>query len=585
VKVARNQRVNVTDPSTGAIAPGLTVSGQPVSFVTSDSNGHVSFAATIGTVTLTGPNGFSMNVQSPDAYVEATQAAADAASSANSAAVSAQSAQDSANLVGAPAGSAIAANLKGKGTVSDQDYASLEAALTDLAAGGVLEVSQAWSRSTTFTINKSCTVRFIKAGSITVTSATVAAITVAANDVTLDRPNVTGTGSGASSTGIGITASGTVSAYLTGLRIRMPKVSSFTQYGIILTFCSDFRIERVRVDSIAYAGIVLSSCSDGEVDGGLITNITMPAGLTNAYGLTASRSTTSASELTAFPRSENIIVRNLTVDGVPGWEGLDTHGGKDISFINNTVRNCLVGIALVGSNNNAGTNTYAPLNVIATGNRVYGGVTNGSRSAGIWLVGTATEQGYGVISGNEVVDMGGDAASVGNNSAGIYLEQTRGAVVAHNVIKRPATSGIQALAGNTGLILQANTIEDVWATTAPLCTAVYVRSNPNTVTVGGTQIIRGSKSATLVNNEGLRCNTGATQIDAGGNQWTNATTPVVSGSAAHVASVYGAAPVARAAAIASPTAPSASYVQAEATSMKTAVDAIRTALKNYGITL
>jgi hypothetical protein len=134
VKVARNQRVNVTDPSTGAVAPGLTVSGQPVSFVTSDSNGHVSFAATIGTVTLTGPNGFSMNVQSPDAYVEATQAAADAASSASSAAASAQSAQDSANLVGAPAKSAMDAAMGG-------DVANLVPIVGDKVAKGDLFVN------------------------------------------------------------------------------------------------------------------------------------------------------------------------------------------------------------------------------------------------------------------------------------------------------------------------------------------------------------------------------------------------------------------------------------------------------------
>lgn len=48
---------------------------------------------------------------------------------------------------------------------------------------------------------------------------------------------------------------------------------------------------------------------------------------------------------------------------------------------------------------------------------------------------------------------------------------------------------------------------------------------------------------------------------------------------------YGVAPVARAAAIASPTAPSAVYVQAEAQSTKTAVDAIRVALTNLGLTL
>jgi hypothetical protein len=144
VKVARNQRVNVTDPSTGAVAPGLTVNGQPVSFVTSDSNGHVSFAATIGTVTLTGPNGFSMNFQSPDAYVQATQAAADAASSANSAAQSAKSAQDAANLVGAPAGSAIESNVgsaavlyvaaSGNDSASGKTWASAKATVAALAA-------------------------------------------------------------------------------------------------------------------------------------------------------------------------------------------------------------------------------------------------------------------------------------------------------------------------------------------------------------------------------------------------------------------------------------------------------------------
>jgi hypothetical protein len=49
--------------------------------------------------------------------------------------------------------------------------------------------------------------------------------------------------------------------------------------------------------------------------------------------------------------------------------------------------------------------------------------------------------------------------------------------------------------------------------------------------------------------------------------------------------LYGVAPVARAGAIAAPTAPSAGYVQAEAQAMKTAVDAIRVALQNLGITL
>lgn len=48
--------------------------------------------------------------------------------------------------------------------------------------------------------------------------------------------------------------------------------------------------------------------------------------------------------------------------------------------------------------------------------------------------------------------------------------------------------------------------------------------------------------------------------------------------------LWGAVPVVQAGAITTPTDPSATYVQAEAQAMKTAVDAIRVAIKNAGIT-
>ncbi len=62
--------------------------------------------------------------------------------------------------------------------------------------------------------------------------------------------------------------------------------------------------------------------------------------------------------------------------------------------------------------------------------------------------------------------------------------------------------------------------------------------------------------------------------------------PVFTGDFSHMGTkfaVNGKAPVVKAAAIATPTAPSATYVQAEAAAMKTAVDAIRVALQNVGI--
>ena len=48
--------------------------------------------------------------------------------------------------------------------------------------------------------------------------------------------------------------------------------------------------------------------------------------------------------------------------------------------------------------------------------------------------------------------------------------------------------------------------------------------------------------------------------------------------------LHGVTPVVQAGAISAPSTPSVGYVQAEAASAKTAIDAIRTALTNFGIT-
>ena len=63
--------------------------------------------------------------------------------------------------------------------------------------------------------------------------------------------------------------------------------------------------------------------------------------------------------------------------------------------------------------------------------------------------------------------------------------------------------------------------------------------------------------------------------------------PVFTGPLRHNGSTlgfYGVTPVTRAAAIAAPTAASGAYVQAQITSMVTAINDLRTALKNVGIT-
>lgn len=480
-------------------------------------------------------------------------------------------------------GSAIGSTVEARTFVVDTGYASLEDALAATPAGGVLELRGVHNRAATFTVDKPCTIRFAQGAKITTSLSSIAAVTVTASDVTLDGPVLIGTGSGVAGTGRGISAVGALGSEIRNLRVLNPQITQFSEYGMYLEFCDGFQVEDVSIASIAYAGISLASCANGVIRGGTVTNIVQPSGFLNSYGITASRRTNSPSELAAFPRSRNIVVNGMTIDGVPLWEGLDTHGGENIEFSGNTVRNCLVGIAIVASSNNAGVSTYAPLGVKVTGNTVVG-AGDGSNSAGIWFIGTATEYATGSIVDNRVVDAGGDTASAGNNWGGIAIDRTSSLKIAVNTLVRCAVAGIHVIAGNVGTQIASNVVEDVYSNASGICAAVYVRSSPNSILVTGTEIVRGTKTATRVNNEGIRCNASSTQHDGGGNQWSLATTPVVNGTVLR-SSAYGAAPVARAAAITAPPAPGATYDQTQITAMKTALDAAIAALKNYGITL
>jgi hypothetical protein len=121
MQLARSQRVDVLDPATGTTAPDLKQDGQPVSWVTSDTDGVAAFTSTLPKVRLmvrVGNRSVPFDVSSIDAYSEAVaavpiaQAAADdAAAARDEAASSASSSAASAALVGAPAGAAIDAHV------------------------------------------------------------------------------------------------------------------------------------------------------------------------------------------------------------------------------------------------------------------------------------------------------------------------------------------------------------------------------------------------------------------------------------------------------------------------------------------
>ena len=70
-----------------------------------------------------------------------------------------------------------------------------------------------------------------------------------------------------------------------------------------------------------------------------------------------------------FPISKNCLVENVEIGSNRIWEGLDTHGGQNIKFINNIIKDVKVPIAAVPSEVN-GEDTYAPQDILIQGNLI-----------------------------------------------------------------------------------------------------------------------------------------------------------------------------------------------------------------------
>lgn len=503
---------SVIDPSTGLTPAGLTQNGVAVTQITADPiTGQWSFSTTdvLGVMIDWGAG--------PDLK---------AANEATNLVLTASAATDSA--MAAAIGNPASATRLALGLLFtiDTNYATLEDALTATATGGTLEIRGTWSRSTTFTVNKACTIRFANNASITTTSSSIKAISVTANDVYLDGPRVFGTGSASSSTGIGIYAAGTLASPLTGLRIRAPKCQDFTQYGINLEFCKGFSIERPRIDNIAYGGIMMASCWEGEIAGGSVKNLTMPSPLVNAYGVAASYN--EASGIVTNPQSRDITIRDMLIDGVSTWEGIDTHAGINIKVLNNTVKNCRTGIAIVPGKNAGASPVLAPKNITVSGNVIDSGYTNGTNTVGITFVGCSTTIGFfnntdyatGKISGNTIIECGNDAATTG---CAMNLQDTLGVVVSGNTFVNPVVSAIRLDYNNKDAVVQGNTATDVWTNTAAY--AAMIQTNQwNTAKISGNAVTRGTKSATTINSVGLRVNSAlATVIVEQGNDFLGAT--------------------------------------------------------------
>jgi hypothetical protein len=186
------------------------------------------------------------------------------------------------------------------------------------------------------------------------------AVTVNANDVTLDHMTIRGPQAmtfNSSEKGID-TAAG-----ITRLSILNSTSSRFGNICVRAYKVTDLTIRASTIEDCVYGGIMGLSLIRGSVSANTVRRIGVNGSATNggnAYGITMSQQNPATDA-----HSADTVVSDNVVEDVPTWHGLDTHAGQRIQFLRNTVRGSMRGIFVTGAEG-GGRST----DVVTDGNRV-----------------------------------------------------------------------------------------------------------------------------------------------------------------------------------------------------------------------
>lgn len=363
-------------------------------------------------------------------------------------------------------------------------YTSLQDAIDAAPVGGVVDVPADVTTTATITVAKALTLRG-HGHTITMLTAGTTLLDVNASDVTIEGLTLVGVqGASSSANEQAINATGTsAAAPLTNVLVRGCTIRDWGFYGIYLKWVEGFRLERNNIANVWYAGIGCECVQRGWIEDNLVDGIN---GTPNAYGVYLSRPTTA--NLTTEPRSGNVMVARNIVRNVPAWEGLDTHGGTSIHFVDNQVIGCLTGIVVGRAESSPGVETYAPLYCTVVGNTIASGVTDGSAGAGIIVNGASGgEKALGVrVADNTVVGHGTQSL---NTYGGIVARDSLGLQLVNNDLIECSPHGIVLLDGNIGVVVSGGTIVDPWTTANSIAAGVYLQASPITGRIGGFSVV------------------------------------------------------------------------------------------------
>jgi Right handed beta helix region len=223
---------------------------------------------------------------------------------------------------------------------------SLQGRIDAAAAGSTLRLSGCTYVGGA-TIGKSLT---IAGGTLNVRAGGVG-LNVTASNVTIEGMHIAGPNKTSyNSAEYGVYALGSASAPISHLTIRDTDIGSFGSDGIYAMYVANLLVSGNTIHDIVYAGILVYSGQGGRIQGNVVERIGVhgaSANSNNAYGI-------ALSDQGGAPTSDFVVTAN-TVQDIPTWHALDTHGGHRISFTDNTVRRASRGIFITTSSSSRAT--------------------------------------------------------------------------------------------------------------------------------------------------------------------------------------------------------------------------------------
>jgi len=251
----------------------------------------------------------------------------------------------------------------------DADGDPLQAALDAVPSGGEYVIDRAWTRSRSLVVRRPLRLRFTGTGALRMTTGS-SALLVQVSDVEVVDAVITGAGADSGGLGHGIAVMGLRGAPLHGIAVRRGHFRDIPHDGVHLEYCDRFEITGTTMERLGYAGIVGVGVVDGTIDSNTVRDVRQPARRVNSYGISLTRDARYAPA--EARRSARVRVTGNRVDGVPAWEGIDTHAGEDIEIRGNVVTGCRVGIAAVPSKDPADREqtSVAPIGLVIADNTV-----------------------------------------------------------------------------------------------------------------------------------------------------------------------------------------------------------------------